>query len=139
MFDRNNYKLQIKEKQQQTALRFLLFIIVVSIIKGIYNSSRNIDQDSLLMPLLLFASSFFCLIYGINAITKGNLVKRWMNEMVFSALISLISKNSKREEHVNISNAAKFIGIIMLTLSACLFVSAVYYIVDSHHVTTSVK
>lgn len=136
MFDRDNYKLEITEKQQQTALRFLLFIIAVSIIKGIYNSSRNIDQDGLLMPLLLFSSGFFCLIYGINAITKGNLVKRWMNEMVFSALIS---KNSKREDHVNISNAAKLVGITMLTFSACLFISAIIYIIRLYDVATYIK
>lgn len=130
MFDRDNYKLSINEKKQNTALRFLLFIIAISFVKALYDTSHNSNQegnnlDHILWVLILLSSGTFCLIYGINALTIGNLVKRRMNEIILGHLITFIEKfgNVKNNEDA-ISKATKLIGIIMLIGCTLLFVYA---------------
>jgi hypothetical protein len=117
-------KLKGKEKLLQDILRVVLFSDFAVILKGMYNQSKNIDQDNILVPSFLILSIFFCSIYGINAFTSGNLVNNWadVSASQLDAFLKLSEKEKLNYTNKGFHQASLFnasVGAALPLLSGC--------------------
>lgn len=127
--NRNTFKLTLQEQKTEPVLWGLLAISAIAVIKGISNEKSGIDQDFILWPLFSTAFGLFCLIYGINALTTGNLVRKWMTPFVFNHLFSLIKKRNKISNDEALIKTTRFLGIVVLVIAVSLFISEVIFFI----------
>lgn len=109
-------ELNRKEKTQREIIKILIFLIVVIVIKGIYNQSNGIDQDYILFPAFLGISSIFCFIYTFNAFKSGNIVKNWANTKIFTFLFNHFKKNKLISDDIANKKAIKIFGLFIFVL-----------------------
>jgi hypothetical protein len=119
-------KLKGNEKILQDILRVILFTDFAVILKGMYNQSKNIDQDYILGPSCLILSISVCSIYGINAFTSGNLVNNWANTDIFNYLYTFftykLGYSSLKAKNYTIRTFGSFILLIALGIIIYTFV-----------------
>jgi hypothetical protein len=119
-------KLKGKEKLLQDILRVVLFSDFAVILKGMYNQSKNIDQDNILVPSFLILSIFFCSIYGINAFTSGNLVNNWASTNIFNHIYNFFTYklgfSSSKAQNYTIRIFGSFTLLIALGLIMCIYI-----------------
>ena len=124
---REKNKLNSREKIEQDILRVLIVLICSITIKGMYNESNNIDQNYILVPNFLIVSFLFCLIYGINAFTTGNVVQNWVNTRVFDALFIFIKTKKVISDDKAITLTTKLFGVVILIFAVILIISGIIY------------
>ena len=124
---RKKNKLNSIEKREQEILRVLLVFIFSIGFKGMYNESNNIDQNYILIPIFITVSFLFCLIYGVNAFSTGNIVKNWVNYQIFDSLANFIKIRKKVSDDKAITLTTKAFGIFMLSIAAFLLVAGIIF------------
>lgn len=132
--NRNTFKLTLQEQKTEPVLWGLLAISAIAVIKGISNEKSGIDQDFILWPLFSTAFGMFCLIYGINALTTGNLVRKWMTPFVFNPLFSLIKKRNRISNDEALIKTTRFLGIVVLFIAVSLFISEVIFFIHPYSI-----
>jgi hypothetical protein len=92
-----------------------------------YNESNSINQNEILVPNFLILAFLFCLIYGIDAFTTGNVVQRWVNNQIFESVFNLVkSKKIISDEKAEVFTI-KIFGTFMLGFAALLIAIGIDY------------
>ncbi len=124
---RKKNKLNSIEKTEQEILRVLLVFIFSIGFKGMYNESNNINQNHTLIPLFIIVSFLFCIIYGLNAFATGNIVKNWVNDQIFNALVNFFKIRRAASDDKAITLTTKVFGIFMLCIAASLLIAGIIF------------
>lgn len=88
---RQYFELDPTEKKQEWLMLTFALLAFLTIAKGVYNQYYKIDQDYILVPLLMTMFSGYFFVYGINELTKGNLIPKWTPFFIFQ-LICFLTK-----------------------------------------------
>ena len=118
------FELEPKEKKQEWLLLILAILICLTIATGIYFQVQKKDHDNVLVPLFFILGGCFFLIYSINAFRKGNLIQKWTPAYIFKIFLFLTKKLTSYNTAQAKRAVIKFLGIIGLTISIALFITA---------------
>ena len=118
------FKLSPIERIAQKTLLILLILLVVIMLKGIYNQEYKIDQNFILIPCMYGIGILFLIIYTINGFTTGNIVRNWiisnrLSGPVFHSILSIIKSRNKLTPDNAIILTTKIYG--SFTLCAAIF------------------
>ena len=127
---RKKNKLNSRELILQDILRVLLLLVILIVLKGMYNESNSINQNEILIPNFLIIAFLFCLIYGIDAFTTGNVVQRWVNNQIFESVFNLVkSKKIISDEKAEVFTT-KIFGTFILGFALLLIAIGIdYYLI----------
>jgi hypothetical protein len=105
------------EIKEQEILRGLLVLLLATILKGLYNEAKNIDQNYVLVPALLIICILFCVIYGINAFTTGNLVNNWANTQLYNVIFNYFTNKRGLPEDRAMRFTIRMFGVFTFSLA----------------------
>jgi hypothetical protein len=106
------------EIKEQEILRGLLVLLLATILKGLYNEAKNIDQNYVLVPALFIICILFCIIYGINAFTTGNLVNNWSNTQLFNVIFNYFRNKRELPADKAMRYTTRMFGVFTFSLAA---------------------
>ena len=122
---RKKSQLYSREIIWQDILRVLLLLIILIVLKGMYNESNNINQNNILVPNFLIIAFIFCIVYGVNAFTTGNVVKNWVNYQIFDIVFNFVKSRKMISDDKAMVVTTKIFGAFILGLGFLLFFSTV--------------
>ena len=126
---RKKSQLYSREIIWQDILRVLLLLIILIVLKGMYNESNNINQNNILAPNFLIIAFIFCIVYGVNAFTTGNVVKNWVNYQIFDIVFNFVKSRKMISDDKAMVVTTKIFGAFILGLGFLLFIMGfIYYL-----------
>ena len=126
---RKKSQLYSREIIWQDILRVLLLLIILIVLKGMYNESNNINQNNILVPNFLIIAFIFCIVYGVNAFTTGNVVKNWVNYQIFDIVFNFVKSRKMISDDKAMVVTTKIFGAFILGLGFLLFIMGfIYYL-----------
>ena len=126
---RKKSQLYSREIIGQDILRVLLLLIILIVLKGMYNESNNINQNNILFPNFLIIAFIFCIVYGVNAFTTGNVVKNWVNYQIFDIVFNFVKSRKMISDDKAMVVTTKIFGAFILGLGFLLFIMGfIYYL-----------
>ena len=94
-----------------------------------YNESNNINKNNILAPNFLIISFIFCIVYGVNAFTTGNVVKNWVNYQIFDIVFNFVKSRKMISDDKAMVVTTKIFGAFILGLGFLLFIMGfIYYL-----------
>ena len=128
---RQYFPLDRDERMQEWIMLSFLAIFFLTMFSGLYTQTHNIDFDYILVPLLMFSAGCFYFINGLNGLSKGNLVLKYV-PLGLPLLLQFILKKwfSVSPEKAHKSAVLSF-GILSLLIGIfCLFLGVVSIVKD---------
>lgn len=123
------FQLDAKEKKQELLMLAFAILACLAIAKGVYNQFHNIDQDYFLIPFLMATFTGYFLVYGINGITKGNLLPKWTPFYVFQFVCFLIRKIGSIPKQRARMFTTKLLGTVGLIVSVVIFTMGIIQVI----------
>lgn len=124
------FQLDAKEKKQELLMLAFAILACLTIAKGVYNQFHNIDLDYFLVPLFMATFTGYFLLYGINGVTKGNLLPKWTPSYIFQFICFLIRKIGSMPKERARTFSAKLLGTIGLIISAVTFTMGIIQVIN---------
>ena len=123
---REIFKLTPIERIAQKTLFILMILLIIVVLKGVYNQDHKINQDIILVPGMYGIGVLFLSIYSINGFTSGNIVRNWiisnrLSGPVFHSTFSIIKSRNKMTPNEALILTTKICGSI--TLCAAFFLT----------------
>jgi hypothetical protein len=125
------FELDAKEKKQEWLMIAFAIIAFITIGKGVYNQFYKIDEDIVLIPLVMATFSGYFLFYGINGITKGNVLSKYTPFYIFQSIVLLVIKTGGMERDKAKRFTTIFLGITGLIISAISFSMAIFVLMEN--------
>ena len=124
------FPLDAKEKKQELLMLAFAILACLTIANGVYNQFHNIDQDYFLIPFSMAMFSGYFLVYGINGVTKGNLIPKWTPSYIFQFICFLIRKVGSIPKERARMFTTKLLGTFGLIISAVVFTMGIVQVIQ---------
>jgi hypothetical protein len=123
------FELDAKEKRLEWILLLLFILFAMTIGVGVYTQSHNMDFDRILIPGFFSISGTIFLLYGLNGVTKRNLIQKYTPFYIYNILQYLIERLGSVEKEKAKSSVANILGICGLFISVICFSIAIWDII----------
>ncbi len=123
------FSVDAKEKKQELLMLAFSILACLTIAKGVYNQFHNIDQDYFLVPFIMAMFTGYFLVYGINGITKGNLLPKWTPSYIFQFICFLARKVGSMPKERARMFTTKLLGTISLIISVVIFTMGIFQMI----------
>jgi len=124
------FELDANEKRLEWTLLVLFILFAITIGVGVYTQSHDMNLDRILIPVFFSISGLFFLLYGLNGVSKKNLIQKWTPFYIYNILQYFSERLGSVEKVKAKSSVAKILGICGLLISAICFSFAIWDIIN---------